>query len=83
MRLLFVFFLCLASVYLKSQEGFIQAYDINDRGMTFHNMLLVEDTLIVCGEIKTNATLQWGVFFAKMDTDLFLKPLTYLQIQLV
>ncbi len=67
MRLIIFVFL-LFSFGIKAQDGFIQAYDLDQVGMTFHNMLLVEDTLIVCGKIKTDENFQWGVFFAKFDT---------------
>jgi len=54
---------------LKAQEGFIQTYDLDHLGMTFHNVQLIEnDTLIVCGSVKPEVGDSWGVLFMKMDT---------------
>jgi len=51
-----------------TQEGFIRAYSLGHTGMTFHNMLLVEDTLVIVGEALKEDNTQWGVLFCKMDT---------------
>ncbi len=67
MRFLLLLFILLSNA-AKAQEGFIQAYDLNDGGMSFYNMLLVEDTLVVCGGIQNLDYPQWGLFFAKLDT---------------
>lgn len=53
---------------LSGQEGFIRAYDLGYGGVTFHNMLLKDDTLIVIGEVANDTLQQWGVLFMKMDT---------------
>lgn len=53
---------------LFSQNGFIQSYDFGESGVTFHNMLLVEDTLVICGRIAVEEELQVGLLFAKLDT---------------
>ncbi len=53
---------------LKAQSGFIQAYDLDERGMAFYNILLVEDTLVVYGTVKNPDFPQWGLYFSKMDT---------------
>lgn len=51
-----------------AQSGFLQSYDLGEAGLTFHNMLLVEDTLILCGKIGVEQQQQWGLLFVKMDT---------------
>lgn len=54
---------------IQAQSGFIQSYDLyEERGMAFHYMLLVEDTLVVCGSLRHPELPKWGLFFAKMDT---------------
>lgn len=54
---------------LKAQNGFIQTYDLYEEyGLSFRNLLLVEDTLVVFGSIANPDYPQWGVFFAKLDT---------------
>lgn len=53
---------------LRAQSGFVQAYDLNETGQTFHNMLLVEDTIVICGKLLKEDYSQWGLFFCKMDT---------------
>ncbi len=53
---------------VKSQNGFIQAYDYYGAGMAFHNMLLVEDTLVVFGTAKHPELPKWGIYFGKIDT---------------
>jgi len=63
MRYFIIAFITLLSIQLSAQEGFIRAYEINDRGTTFHNMLLVEDTLVVCGEVKI-LIIHNGVYFS-------------------
>jgi len=68
MRYIITVSLVILHISLFAQEGFIKAYDFNDTGMTFHNMLLVEDTLVVYGEILNVERTQWGAFFCKMDT---------------
>ena len=68
MRCIITVFFIILYTSLLGQEGFIKAYDLNDTGTTFHNMLLVEDTIVVCGEILNVERTQWGVFFCKMDT---------------
>lgn len=68
MKNLLLFVFVLLSFNLKSQEGFINAYDFDELAVTFHNMLIKEDTLIVCGEIKSSENLQWGALFVKFDT---------------
>lgn len=68
MRLLTTIFL-LSTILSYAQEGFINSYDFSDnQGLSFHHILLVEDTLIIGGEISHPDFPQWGVFFAKMDT---------------
>ncbi len=53
----------------QAQTGFIQSYELyEDKGLTFHQMLLVEDTLVVCGSASNPDTPQWGLFFVKLDT---------------
>lgn len=53
----------------QAQTGFIQSYELyEDKGLTFHQMLLVEDTLVVCGSASNPDAPQWGLFFAKLDT---------------
>ena len=68
MRIFIVLFLCLVFAPLKGQDGFLQSYDLGEAGMSFHNMLLVEDTLVVCGQIGVESQQQWGLVFLKMDT---------------
>ena len=53
----------------QAQAGFIQSYELyEDKGLTFHQMLLVEDTLVVCGSASNPDAPKWGLFFAKLDT---------------
>jgi len=68
MRFIVISSIIVFSFCLKAQNGFIQAYDLDEVGMTFHNMLLVEDTIVLCGSIGVEELEQWGLVFVKMDT---------------
>ena len=53
---------------IQAQNGFMQAYDLESQGSSFHHILLKEDTLILAGETSNFTGSQWGVSFTKMDT---------------
>jgi len=68
MRSIILIILVLCGLSAKAQEGFVQACDIDEGGMAFHNMLLNEDTIVIIGGKQNLDYPQWGVFFCKMDT---------------
>ncbi|WP_367388427.1 T9SS type A sorting domain-containing protein [Lewinella sp. LCG006] len=70
MRLFITTLLLFLTYYsAQTQAGFIQSYELyEDKGLTFHQILLVEDTLVVCGSANNPDAPQWGLFFAKLDT---------------
>ncbi|WP_367388425.1 T9SS type A sorting domain-containing protein [Lewinella sp. LCG006] len=70
MRLFITTLLLFLTYYsAQAQAGFIQSYELyEDKGLTFHQILLVEDTLVVCGSTSNPDAPQWGLFFAKLDT---------------
>lgn len=69
MRLLVILLITFNVVSLKAQNGFIQTYALyEDYGLSFCNILLVEDTLVVFGSLANPDFPQWGLFFAKLDT---------------
>lgn len=68
MRLFTVITFFLVTLVSYAQTGFIQSHDLEEAGMTFHNMLLVEDTLMVFGSVGVEDLQQWGLVFLKMDT---------------
>lgn len=58
----------LSSAMLTAQEGFIHTYDFEELDISFHEILLVEDTLVICGQVLKEDRQQVGILFAKMDT---------------
>ena len=68
MRTLFLFLVLCTTTPLPAQQGFLQSYDLGEAGLGFHNMLLKEDTLMVCGTVCVQEFQQWGLVFLKMDT---------------
>ncbi|MBP7272575.1 MAG: T9SS type A sorting domain-containing protein [Saprospiraceae bacterium] len=68
-RLIIYLIIALSSTLLQAQEnGFIAGIDLDQSGMAFHNMLLVEDTVVLIGSAINAEHNHWGVLFVKMDT---------------
>ncbi|MGH1435061.1 MAG: T9SS type A sorting domain-containing protein [Lewinella sp.] len=68
MRFTLIVTLLIAAVFAYAQTGFIQTYEFEGGGISFDNMLLKEDTLILYGTAKAANATQWGLYFAKLDT---------------
>ncbi|MEZ4955370.1 MAG: T9SS type A sorting domain-containing protein [Saprospiraceae bacterium] len=70
MRLLLLFSLFFTVLhFLLGQSEFIKAYDLGKPGLVFSDMLLFEDTLVVCGlAFPEVPPYQQGLLFAKIDT---------------
>lgn len=66
--LILVVLVALLSLEVIAQGGFIRAYDFDEKGATFHNILLENDTLTIAGRILLNNENQWGLLFVQLDT---------------
>lgn len=67
--LLLLVYLVLSSLTLPAQNGFLQTYELYPgRALSLHQILSVEDTLVVCGIVVHPELPQQGLFFAKLDT---------------
>lgn len=69
MRWSILFFTFIAYFLANAQSGFIKAYDLGKPGLVFSDMLLFEDTLVVCGlSFPEDPPYKQGLLFAKLDT---------------
>ena len=69
MRWSILFFTFIAYFLANAQSGFIKAYDLEKPGLVFSDMLLFEDTLVVCGlSFPKDPPYKQGLLFAKLDT---------------